>query len=321
VDLAPLSGVKKALPVVRMHEAPAIHRGSRLVADAQLASENCASGPLLDEVAERAHLRAPVLLPSSCVCAPRTRNYVWYNRLVNAERTAVPLPLYGGARATPMENLPLRLKRAREHAKFSSATEAAEKNGWNANTYRSIENGTRRPGFVNAIEYADAFGVSLNWLLTGRGQMIEGPYKEIPVYALKDLPGKTNYPRRPIAIRAEPKSHVVVPNHHHSSRRTFSIEVEGHAMVDNAGSIHSLFPGDVAIIDPEAEIYPGCIALAEIGNEFCLRKVQIRKPGKPGKRPLQVALVPLNSDHHTEIVDGSAIVGVMIGMYRTPPGP
>ena len=96
-------------------------------------------------------------------------------------------------------------------------------------------------------------------------------------------------------------------------------------MVDPTGSVHSLYPGDLVLIDPEAEIYAGCIVFAQLGSAksevYCLRKVQIRKPGKPGKRPVQVALVPLNPDHHTEVFPGDVIYGVMVGMYRRPVRP
>jgi len=64
-----------------------------------------------------------------------------------------------------------RLKKAREAAGYTEATKAAEAFGWNANTYRSNENGMRTFSREAAIRYSRAFRVSLEWLLTGRGPM------------------------------------------------------------------------------------------------------------------------------------------------------
>ncbi|ACB97373.1 transcriptional regulator, XRE family (plasmid) [Beijerinckia indica subsp. indica ATCC 9039] len=60
-----------------------------------------------------------------------------------------------------------RLRRARKNAGFPSATEAARAFGWNANTYRSHENGERGVRMAMAERYAKAFRVSVPWLLTG----------------------------------------------------------------------------------------------------------------------------------------------------------
>lgn len=64
-----------------------------------------------------------------------------------------------------------RLKKARTAAGYEDATKAAEAFGWNANTYRSNENGMRTFSREAAIRYSRAFRVSVDWLLTGRGPM------------------------------------------------------------------------------------------------------------------------------------------------------
>lgn len=64
----------------------------------------------------------------------------------------------------------LRYARARKHASMRGAANA---NGWNENTYKSHELGIRRDGALpeeDARRYARAFGVSVQWLLTGRGK-------------------------------------------------------------------------------------------------------------------------------------------------------
>lgn len=64
-----------------------------------------------------------------------------------------------------------RLRQAREASGYSSASDAAEALGMVYSTYAGHENGNR--AIVGSLErYARRFGVSVDWLLTGRG---EGP--------------------------------------------------------------------------------------------------------------------------------------------------
>lgn len=58
-----------------------------------------------------------------------------------------------------------KLKELREKAGFLTAADAARRYGWNENTYRSHENGTREISRKAAADYAEAFGVSAGWLL------------------------------------------------------------------------------------------------------------------------------------------------------------
>jgi phage repressor protein C with HTH and peptisase S24 domain len=67
-----------------------------------------------------------------------------------------------------------RLIKARKHAGFDTAAAAAEALDIKEPTYMGHENGSR--GFKSKAEqYARRFGVSLEWLLTGRGPMERRP--------------------------------------------------------------------------------------------------------------------------------------------------
>lgn len=76
--------------------------------------------------------------------------------------------------STPLSE---RLAFARKRAGFPGPKEAAEALGVNRNSYTQHENGTR--GFKRdaAVQYARKFKVSLDWLLTGRGEMGPGRTK------------------------------------------------------------------------------------------------------------------------------------------------
>lgn len=62
-----------------------------------------------------------------------------------------------------------RLRWARQAAGFHSPTEAADHFGWNANTYKSTENGIRGLTKAKAISYGRGLKVPSAWLLLNEG--------------------------------------------------------------------------------------------------------------------------------------------------------
>lgn len=68
-----------------------------------------------------------------------------------------------------------RLIKARKHAGFETAAAAADALGIKEPTYMGHENGSRGFKHKSAEQYARRFGVSLEWLLTGRGTMERRP--------------------------------------------------------------------------------------------------------------------------------------------------
>ncbi len=72
-----------------------------------------------------------------------------------------------------------RLLWARERARFETASDAARRYGWNENTYRSHENGSRGLSKKAAVKYAATFKVPVEWLLYGQGSMVPPPDPEL----------------------------------------------------------------------------------------------------------------------------------------------
>ena len=70
-----------------------------------------------------------------------------------------------------------RLKAARKAAGFSSATEAATALGMNYRTYAGHENGNRGISRNTLELYAKRFGVTTDWLLSGRKDAVGNRYK------------------------------------------------------------------------------------------------------------------------------------------------
>ena len=64
-----------------------------------------------------------------------------------------------------------RLKKARVSAGFYKASDAINKFGWKASTYRAHESRQNQFDATTALSYARAYGVNAGWLLTGEGDM------------------------------------------------------------------------------------------------------------------------------------------------------
>lgn len=70
-----------------------------------------------------------------------------------------------------MSDISTRLRNARKSAGWDSAAAAARRFKWNYTTYASHENGQTTPPTKWLSDYADAFEVRTDWLITGRGPM------------------------------------------------------------------------------------------------------------------------------------------------------
>ncbi len=64
-----------------------------------------------------------------------------------------------------------RLKKARVSAGFYKASDAINKFGWKASTYRAHESRQNQFDASTALSYARAYNVNAGWLLTGEGDM------------------------------------------------------------------------------------------------------------------------------------------------------
>ena len=218
-----------------------------------------------------------------------------------------------------MATLSDRIRHARIAAGFQHARDASKAFGWSENTYRSAENGQRPPGRETLIVYARAFRVSLEWLLTGRGEMHPARpmgLRQIPIYRWEDVgPGKA---LRMQLLAATARGFVVVPEADNIGQDAFALIVEDNPMVGQQGVPFSLYPGDKLVIDPDCEPHPGNIVLAHVGGRAVVRKMRILSEAPDGK-PQQVALVPLNPDFPTHEVEFAAVVGVVVSFVRDLP--
>jgi transcriptional regulator with XRE-family HTH domain len=117
-----------------------------------------------------------------------------------------------------------RLKAAREAAGFTSATDAAHSLGIPPPTYLAHENGTVGISSKKAPLYARRFGVSLDWLLEGRGTMRGSSGFEIAIRGTIGAGGLVDrYTAHDIATLAET---VTLPQ----NEAIMALEVRGDSM-------------------------------------------------------------------------------------------
>lgn len=160
------------------------------------------------------------------------------------------------------DDLPGRLRKARESAGYRNATEAARSIGVNVVTYTAHENGGREYDRKAARLYGTAFGVDPAWLIFG-GPSAEGatskpmkggaPLREISVKAPFATPLKSLDDRAAVPVAAvwSIPDEVLKDTLRVSPKDAWIVEVRGDAMFDpsHPAAPGSLFPGDRVIID------------------------------------------------------------------------
>jgi len=80
-----------------------------------------------------------------------------------------------------MDSIAERLTAARQNAGYLRAVDAIKAFGFTSATYYQHENGNRPPGKAALQRYAKAFGVSVDWLLTGKGRGLRRGQDRVPV--------------------------------------------------------------------------------------------------------------------------------------------
>ena len=156
-----------------------------------------------------------------------------------------------------------RLQQLRIAAGYETAADAARGHGWNVNTYRSHENGTRNVPREWLLTYARTFRCSLAWLTTGREERAGAPNQTgaaIPVADWLDLPKRRSPMSVQDVIEAAQSSGQSIIIGHNVSSETIALPVRDASMTDSK-SAHSLAVGDMVAVDLNAKLVPGRIAL------------------------------------------------------------
>lgn len=158
-----------------------------------------------------------------------------------------------------------RLQKARRDAGFSGPAEAAARFGWNANTYKSNENGNAPFSYKKAEAFAKAFGVRPDWLYAGTGAMRE------PVERLVPVIGRVGANvTRGLLLASGDQSHEWVPAPPGGSARAAAVLVQGESMPDVAEDGALLYFEDQRT--PPTEDMIGKVVIVETDDDEVLVK-------------------------------------------------
>lgn len=86
----------------------------------------------------------------------------------------------------PKTELGRRLRESRKAVGFADRPEFSERLGLPLSTIAAYERGDREPSASALVPYLDEFGISIEWLLTGRGAMLAGPRVATDIERMQD---------------------------------------------------------------------------------------------------------------------------------------
>lgn len=135
-----------------------------------------------------------------------------------------------------------RLRDARISAGFDSARAAAKAFGWNTNSYASNENGNAPFSYGAAKKYAEAFGVTAEWLYDGAGAPEPDAATPDPAHLLVPVIGRVGAdPEGAVLFATGQGTGDLVPLPPGGSEKAVALRIAGHSMrglADDGGLIY-----------------------------------------------------------------------------------
>jgi SOS-response transcriptional repressor LexA len=221
--------------------------------------------------------------------------------------------------ADEIKSIAERLRRARINAGFERATEAVRKFGWNYSRYMNYENGERAIPPKQAILFASAFAVTVDYIYFGKGdylnQIERTPGTQSRIVRRIPLVGLTEIPEfQRIASGSDPMLAVTIPVSDDDLLPEHAIFIEiADKSMSNQNEPVSFEPGDKAMIDLKADPVPADFVLALVPGERTALFRLYREVGRGSGGSLIIDLVPLNPNFRT-IRIGDASEGQIIGV-------
>lgn len=181
-----------------------------------------------------------------------------------------------------------RLQKARRDKGYTTAVDAAAAFGWNKNTYISNENGNAGFSYSRAKDYAQAFGVRVEWLFDEKGPMRGREQMSVPIVGYVGA-----NPSGEVLFATGQVTGDTVPPPPSGSLTARALEVRGHSMpfVAEDGSI-IYFDDQRTVVPPELH---GKVVVCELDTEEVLVK-RLLRGSKPGLFDLESIGGPLRRD-------------------------
>ncbi len=218
-----------------------------------------------------------------------------------------------------------RLRRAQIDAGYERASDAARQFGWSYSRYMNYENGERAVPPKQAILFASAYNVTVDYIYFGKRDIInqsEGAQglssqmvRRIPLLALENMSELKS-----IASGQAPTSAASVPfcSREPVPERCIFIEIADKSMSHPREPI-SFEPGDKAMIELDAAPGPSDFVLALAPEEQTALFRLYREVGRAEDGSILVDLVPLNPNFRTIRVSNATpvqIIGVCRSIHR-----
>jgi transcriptional regulator with XRE-family HTH domain len=217
-----------------------------------------------------------------------------------------------------------RLRRARIGAGFQRAADAVRKFGWSYSRYMNYENGGRAIPPKQAILFASAYGVTVDYIYFGKDEFLNRIETAAPLklrsvrrIALVALGNIAELQR--IVSGLEPMMAVTIPvagEDETFPEHVIFVEIEDKSMSSPTAPI-SFEPGDKALIDLDAAPAPSEFVLALVPEERTALFRMYREVGRAEDGTMIVDLVPLNPNFRTiRLPPSGQIVGVCRRVHR-----
>ncbi len=227
--------------------------------------------------------------------------------------------------AEEIRSIAERLRRSRIHAGYERATEAVRKFGWNYSRYMNYENGERAIPPKQAILFASAFSVTVDYIYFGKGDILNQTERTLPLMSriVRRIPlvGVENILElQRIASGLEPMLAATIPVSSEETlpERAIFIEINDKSM-SNPNEPVSFEPGDKAMIDLSAAPAPADFVLALVPEEHAALFRLYREVGRAEDGSMIADLVPLNPNFRTVRISNSGsaqIIGVCRRIHR-----
>jgi transcriptional regulator with XRE-family HTH domain len=221
-----------------------------------------------------------------------------------------------------LKSIAERLRRARIDAGFERASDATRRFGWSYSRYMNYENGERAVPPKQAILFASAYGVTVDYIYFGKGDFpheTQGAHglssrmvRRVPLLALENMSELKR-----IASGQEPAFAVSVPISSHEAfpGRCIFIEISDKSM-SHPGEPISFEPGDKALIDLDATPSPSDFVLAIVPEERTALFRLYREVERADDGSIVAELVPLNP-HFRTVRIATSTPGQIIGVCRS----
>lgn len=164
-----------------------------------------------------------------------------------------------------------RLQTIRRTRGFETATDAARRFHWNANTYRSHENDSRPLSKKAAAAYAKAFKCPVGWLLYGEGD--PGNRLTIPVVGYVSAGSETFY----FSDNDQNLDEVEMPPG--GTEKTVAVQVRGTSMPGIADDGWIIYYDDVRSPPTDDILNKLCVVRLKDGRTLVKRILKGRKQG------------------------------------------